>query len=89
MREKFFEEEDIDKTRKSNRFHREEEMNDLLHTVYCLAIRCTPVILVVLFVIDIIRPPWIANIDLVDRVVCGLGGGLLGSLLTKVNQQDP
>jgi hypothetical protein len=38
--------------------------------------------------IDLIQPSWVKNINLVDRVVYLLGGGLLGTLLAKVKEQE-
>ncbi len=87
-KEQLFSDKDLGKIKKNNQFHREEEVNQILHNIHCWCIRLIPIVLVILFLIDLMQPPWAKNLDLVDRLVWLLGGGLLGTLLTKVKQQD-
>lgn len=87
-KQQLFTDKDLDKQRKNNRFHRDEEMSRIIHSIHCWSVRFTPFVLVGLFVIDLVQPSWIKNLELLDRVVYLLGGGLLGTLLVKVKQRE-
>lgn len=83
MRKRLFNDRDLEKHKKNNRFFREERMEDTRFAIQTFCIKLLPYAFIILFILDLIKLPFIKNPELLDKSVYILGSMIVGTILTK------
>lgn len=83
MKEQLYSDKELEKLKKNEKFKRDEKLKDFIHKVYQHALWFFLLILIGLFILDILRPSWLKNVELVDKSVFVLGTAILTHILTK------
>ncbi len=78
---------DLEKLKKNTAFIREEKIDETILNVQCYTIKIIPCVLAILFVLSLFDPDFIKNKNLLNQAINILGGGILGSILSKVKRQ--
>jgi hypothetical protein len=84
-RQKLQSDQDLEKARKNNRFYRQEDLHDTIHTIHVNTVKYAPWAFLALFILALFQPSCI-NLTLVDRALFGVGGALFSTLLSRIQE---
>lgn len=85
IRQKLQSDQDLEKARKNNRFYRQEDLHDTIHSIHVNIVKYAAWAFLLLFIIALFQPSFI-NMDLVDKALYGVGGALFSTLLSRIQE---
>ena len=88
-RQPFKSDRDLEKARKHNRFHRQESLNDTIHSIHITVVRLAPWVFSALLILILFEPllPNFVNTPFVEKALFAIGGALFSTLLSRIQEQ--